>query len=103
MAKVFIINDLNHNFDKAARFGELHFVTKGKVPIFKTDTAKAMLDEGLSGFNIVEDYLLVSGPAILCMMSTLIVATKMSPSVQAIKTLVFDAKEQDYVVRHISI
>jgi hypothetical protein len=99
MANVFIINDLNHNFDKAARFGELHFVTKGKVPIFKTDTAKAMLDEGLRGFDTTEDYLLVSGPAILCMMATLIVMDASAP----IKTLVFDAKEQDYVVRHISI
>jgi hypothetical protein len=58
-----------------------------------------MLDEGLRGFDTTEDYLLVSGPAILCMMATLIVMDASAP----IKTLVFDAKEQDYVVRHISI
>jgi hypothetical protein len=100
MAKVFIINDLNHNFDKAARFGELHYATTGKVPIFKTDIAKRMLQEGLTGFNVEEDFLLISGPAIMCIMATLIVIDGSHPH---IKTLVFDAKEQDYVVRHLSI
>lgn len=100
MPKVYVINDMNHNFDKAARFGELRFVTSGKVPIFKTDVAKNMLLEGLSGFNVREDFLLVSGPAILCMLATMIVVENTTKPLQ---TLVFDAKEQDYVVRHLSI
>lgn len=100
MPKVYIINDLNHNFDKAARFGELTYVTTGKVPIFKTDIAKRMLREGLQGFNVEEDYLLIAGPPILCIMASLIVLDGSHPH---FKTLVFDAKEQDYVVRHLSI
>lgn len=99
MPKVFVINDMNHNFEKAARFGELKYATTGKVPIFKTDVAKRMLSEGLGEFNINEDYLLVSGPPILCMLASLIVLNGDKP----IKTLVFDAKEQDYVVRHLAI
>jgi hypothetical protein len=99
MPKVYIINDMNHNFDKATRFGELKHVTVGKVPIFKTDVARTMLQRGLEGFNIKEDYILVSGPAILCMLTTMIVMDGRNP----IQTIVFDAKEQDYVVRHLAV
>jgi hypothetical protein len=99
MAKVYVINDMNHNFDKAEKHGELVYVTTGKVPIFKTDVAKSMIGDGLKGFNIREDYLLVSGPAILCMLAALLVVDGDVP----IQTLVFDAKIQDYVVRHIAI
>lgn len=98
MAKVYVINDMNHNFDKAKRFGELSYVTKGKVPIFKTDVAKTMLEDGLKEFDTKEDYLLVSGAPVLCMMAALIVV-----SASPVKMLIFDAKEQDYVVRHLAI
>lgn len=98
MSKVFIINDMNHEFEKAKKHGELHYVTKGKVPIFKTDVIRTMLKEGLTGFNIEKDFLLLSGSSILCIIASLIVTKQDVP----IKTLVFDAKEQDYVVRHIS-
>lgn len=97
MARVYIINGMNHSFDKATRFGELVHVTEGKVPIFKTDIAKNMLRKGLEGFDPSVDYLLISGPALLCIMAALMV----SDGNTVIKTLVFDAKEQDYVVRHI--
>jgi hypothetical protein len=100
MPKVYIITDMNHNFDQAARYGELKYATTGKVPIFKTDIAKRMLQEGLEGCSIQQYYLLISGPAILCILATLIVLDGSHPH---IKTLVFDAKEQDYVVRHLSI
>lgn len=97
--RVFIINGMNHSFTQAEKHGDVKFVTEGKVPIFKTDVVKGMLLEGLKDFRIETDFLLVSGPSILCIMASLIVSKQGSP----IKMLVFDAKEQDYVVRHISI
>lgn len=97
MAKVFIVNDMHHNFEPAKKHGELVYVTEGKVPIFKTDTARHMLEEGLTGYDIERDFLLLSGPSILCILAASIVASKESK----IKILVFDAKSQDYVVRHI--
>lgn len=96
---VYVINGMNHNFASAEKHGKIKYVTEGKVPIFKTDIVKAMLQKGLTGFDIKNDFLLVSGPAILCMIATMIVVDGATP----LKTLVFDAKEQDYVVRHISI
>ena len=97
MPKVYILNDLNHNFSKAERFGELVYVTQGKVPIFKTDALRNLLLKNLKDFNIDEDYLLISGPALLCVMAALLLKVDGKP----IKTLVFDAKAQEYVVRHI--
>lgn len=98
MPNVYVINDMHHNFDEAEKFGEIVYVTQGKVPIFKTDAAKHMLREGLKGFDIEEDYLLLSGPAILGIMAAFIVAKDNIP----IKLLVFDAKIQSYIVRHLS-
>ena len=99
MSKVYVLNDMNHTFEQAAKFGELTFVTKGKVPIFKTDTMKSLLIEGLNDFDLENDFLLVSGPAVLCMLAVLLLHVKKTP----IKTLVFDAKLQDYVVRHLTV
>lgn len=88
---------MHHNFDKATRHGELVYVTRGKLPIFRTDAVRGMLKGGLEGFDIDKDFLLLSGPTILCIMATFIVSDGKKP----IKILVFDAKIQDYVVRHI--
>jgi hypothetical protein len=97
MAKVYILNNTNHDYSKAERYGRLIDVTKGKVPIFKTSTVRAMLEEGLADFT-EDDYLLLAGPTILSVMASAILFNKF----ETVKFLVFDAKQQDYVVRHIN-
>lgn len=107
MSRVFIINDLNHNFNSAARFGTLINVTEGRVPFFKTDVMYNILREGLAGFT-EDDYLLVSGPQIVCMMTVLVILDMHNhkhpfEGLTYIKTLLYDAKEQGYVVRHLPV
>lgn len=97
MAKVYILNNTIHDYSKAKRYGKLVDVTKGKVPIFKTSTVRAMLEEGLADFT-EDDYLLLAGPAILSVMASAILFNKF----EIVKFLVFDAKQQDYVVRHLN-
>lgn len=97
MAKVYIVNNTNHDYSKAEQYGELVYVTKGKLPIFKTNTVRAMLEKGLVKFS-KDDYLLISGPAIVSVMA----ATILYNNFDTVKFLVFDAKQQDYVVRHIN-
>ena len=58
---------------------------------------KSILEEGLADFT-EDDYLLVSGPAILCIMASTVLFNKFD----TVKFLVFDAKQQDYVVRHLN-
>mgnify|MGYP001205249060 FL=1 len=97
MAKVYILNNTIHDYSKAKRYGKLVNVTKGKVPIFKTSTVRVMLEKGLADFT-KDDYLLLAGPAILSVMASAILFNKFD----TVKFLVFDAKQQDYVVRHLN-
>ena len=97
MAKVYVVNNTNHDYSKAELYGELVYVTKGKLPIFKTNTVRAMLEKGLVKFT-KDDYLLISGPAIVSVMAAIILFNKFD----TVKFLVFDAKQQDYVVRHLN-
>ena len=97
MAKVYVVNNTNHDYSKAEQYGELVYVTKGKLPIFKTNTVRAMLEKGLVKFS-KDDYLLISGPAIVSIMA----ATILYNNFDTVKFLVFDAKQQDYVVRHLN-
>jgi hypothetical protein len=99
VSKVYVINDLNRNFDDAKRFGELVITTTGRAPIFKPDIVTNMLKDGLKDFNIDEDYLLVCGPPVMCMISTMILAKHDKP----IKILIYDVKEQKYFNRHITL
>lgn len=97
MAKVFIVNSTDHNYSSAKKYGELHNVTDGKLPIFKTDAMIGILKVVLEKFS-ANDYLLISGPAWLTIMAAAMLFTKFVE----IKFLVFDAKEQAYVVRHLN-
>lgn len=96
MSKVYVVNNMTHDYTKAEKFGTLVNVTEGKMPIFKTDTMLAILKERLADFTS-DDYLLISGPALMCIM----VATIAFSKVNTVKVLVFDAKEQGYIVRHL--
>lgn len=96
MSKVFIINNMTHNYSKAEKFGELVDITNGKMPIFKTDVMSGILKDGLEDFSN-DDYLLISGPALLCIMAAQAAFVKFDE----VKFLIFDAKIQDYVVRHL--
>lgn len=87
---------MTHNYTSAEKFGQLVNVTEGKMPIFKTDTMLSILKEGMKDFSS-DDYLLLSGPALMCVMATGIAFNKVSK----VKLLVFDAKKQDYIVRHL--
>ena len=97
MAKVYVVNNTHHNYSKAERYGKLVDVTKGKIPIFKTSTVRAMLEKGLAAFT-KDDYLLISGPAMVNIMA----ATLLYNKFDTVKFLIFDAKQQDYVVRHLN-
>lgn len=98
MSTVFIINSGLHDYSSATKYGKVVKITEGKIPLFKTDLIKSMLVKEL--LNVTsEDYILVSGPTWLCMMVSMILSQRM----KEIKFLVFDAKEQSYIVRHFKL
>lgn len=97
MSKVYIVNCTEHNYSTAKKYGELVSVTNGKLPIFKTDTILALLKKSFVNFTN-DDYVLVSGPAWVSILAALLVLKRFNE----VKFLVFDAKEQSYIVRHLS-
>lgn len=97
MPSVYVLNDMTHDYSTAERHGELVYVTEGRFPIFKTDTLINKLKEELKDFAD-EDFLLISGPSLLAIYSVPMLLKRLG----VIKLLVFDAKQQSYVVRHIN-
>lgn len=97
MPKVFIVNDSGYDFSKASRFGELVPLTKGHVPFTNGLTSFPAITEGLKDFNPSKDSLLLIGSPFLNAAAVLQVAGK----TDFIKTLMFDAKQQDYSVRYL--
>jgi hypothetical protein len=88
---------MNHDYSKAAKYGTLVNVTEGKIPIFKTSVMKSIIKENLVDFT-ENDYLLVSGPSFAC----IIASNELFSRFDTVKFLIFDAKQQDYVVRHLN-
>lgn len=97
MPKVYVVNNKVHDYSKAKRFGDLVNVTEGSVPIFKTDVVDKMVQDKLKHFT-KDDYLLLSGPALLCIIASRIAFSKYD----TVKFLIFDAKQQKYVARHLN-
>ena len=94
---VYVLNNKLHDYSKAKRFGDLKIVTEDNVPLFRTDAVLDILKKRLESFT-EEDYLLLSGPVLLNVFATNLLLGRM----ETLKLVVFDAKQQDYVIRHIS-
>lgn len=97
MNKVFITNNTLHDFTLANKYGELVDITTGNAPIFKTDIIKGIITKALADFN-KEDYLLIAGPTLISMIA---LDELRKNGHETVKCLIFDAKLQNYVVRHI--
>lgn len=97
MPKVYVVNKTTHDYSVAGRFGEVVYITEGKVPIFKTDEVVTLVHKALVDFTD-KDYILVAGPSIL----SIIVSTAAFSRCSTVKFLIFDAKIQAYIVRHIN-
>lgn len=94
---VFVLHKGEHNYDKAKQYGELKYVTEGIVPIFKTDSLYSMLEKEFNDFDSHNDFVLLTGPVILCVLASIVLLRK----VDDFKTLIFNAKAQAYTVRQI--
>ena len=98
MNKVYVVNHTMQNLDTAKKFGQLKYITEGNIPLFKTDLMIHNLKEALIHFK-ENDYLLIVGPAWL----SIIAASMLFSKYSRLKFLIFDAKLQRYIVRHLDI
>ena len=58
MKKVFIVNKSSHNFQRAEKFGELFFMSEGRMNRFSTNDMIRKFKEALNDSN-EKDYLLL--------------------------------------------
>lgn len=94
---IYVLNKGYHNYSEADKFGSSIYVTEGPVPVFKQDKLVHMLKETFECFNQTDDYVLLSGPVILSVLSIAMLLKRF----EFVNILLFDAKRQSYVVRQI--
>lgn len=69
--RVFVTNYAGHIYDDAERFGKLIFITRGFVNFSSPDRLKYYVAEGIKESS-PDDYLLLSGSALLCTLISMI-------------------------------
>jgi len=94
MSKVYVVNYAGHNVHQAKKYGELVFVTEGRVDIFNTDRNVADIAKKLVNYTD-DDYILLSGSPLLVFILTLICAVK----ADSYKLLLYNCKKGDYELR----
>lgn len=99
MPKVWVVNNRHHDFRDAEKYGEIVYLTEGVVPVFKTATLMAELEEKLANFDMKNDKLLISGPSVVNMMAAILLVTGRFAD---LTVLIYDAKEHKYVARTLS-
>lgn len=96
MPKVYVINDSGHDYSKAKRFGELVFLTKGKVASYATTQHYRVFSEKMQEAK-PDDFILVTSLASMNAIAGWIFGTLGFP----LNLLLFKEDKGDYVVRRI--
>jgi len=94
MKKVWVVNERYHQYNSAKRYGVLHPLTQGKVNVFRIDNLIAELTDKLNKLAQKEDYILISGYALINALAIHYFLTRFGIA----KTLVWGANEQEYTV-----
>ena len=97
MSKVYVVNGAGHDIVMAERYGEIVYLTKGTINIFATDRLIKELRDKLQDAK-VEDYMLLSGYALLNM----IVFSLLLERLGEVRVLIYDFKEKKYIRRDIT-
>lgn len=91
---VYVTNYAGHDFSAAEQYGELEYVTKGNINIYRTDRDLYNLTEKLEKYDDEKDYLLLSGNILVNAMVLSVLLTK---GVKKLNLLVYDAKNLNYI------
>ena len=95
MNKVYITNKSAHDFTKAQQFGELVFLTEGRISKYRTSEMYRITLEMLAG-STVDDYIVLTGlPAFISIISAIFAVKH-----KRLNLLIFN-KEEEYEVRRI--
>jgi hypothetical protein len=93
--KVYIPNKSYHDFKGATQFGELVFLTEGRIPNrYQLNDIAMIIGESLKGAHR-EDFLLMSGPTTLNCIASAMLAHRFGK----VNFLIYDQKQDKYTSR----
>lgn len=98
MSKVFVINQSGHDFSKAEKYGELVFLSEGKINPFKVNNMYRQFSSKMDNCQ-PDDYILVTGLSQLCMIAAGIQVHKHGK----VNMLIYSSRDDDYVPREIDV
>lgn len=107
--RVFICNDNGLDFSKAEKYGLLTQLTRGPVDVFKPHVCKQQICDALekAQFDASKDFILVAGAnlAVGFVFSWLTLAADDAQNDHGVtvKLLIFNAKEEDYMLRTVKL
>lgn len=98
MPRVYIANKSGHDFSAAAKYGELVFLSEGRMSKFATNNMYRLFVEQMRGSSD-NDWLLVTGLTVMNNIATAILAFKHGQ----INMLIYDEERNDYRKRVIKL
>lgn len=93
---VWVVNDYDHDFSDAERFGRLIALSTGRVNVFQTHRLKKTFEARMENCQ-KDDYILLSGAQVL----NVIAAMTMAKKVGCVNLLIYDAIRKEYVPREL--
>ena len=99
MCKVYVVNHSGHDISDAERYGKLVIMSHGVLNKFKVTRMYREMSETMKDSKET-DYVLQSGPSVMCMVAAAAFAAKH----QCLNLLIWreDAKKSRYIVRRLS-
>lgn len=94
MATVWITKAAGHEFEEARVYGELKVLVSEDISPFNLDLARRTISEALSSAG-PDDYLLVSGPAVLNMVAV----DELAKRFGSFRLLLYHARTRKYLPR----
>lgn len=95
MPKVFVINRSNHDYSKARKYGQLHFLSDGPMDKYQVANMDRQFREKLADSR-PDDFILVTSLTVMCSVACVIFAMKHN----RLNLLLYnDANRGEYAVR----
>lgn len=98
MSKVYVVNNSGHDYTKAKSYGELVYLSEGRMNRFKLNNMYRQFAEVMEDSS-EEDYILVTGLAQMVAIAASIQAYKFGK----VNFLLYSHRDDDYVPRELTI